>query len=237
MQGKQSHSFAVCVSPCEDPLSFLLDPPFFPLPCTVLLEQPRQQASTSGTQAGDYGNRAHFQPLTASQLLPSTCVLIPQKGPAQLHRCQHPRPGPCVTFSVTVSQTKLWPVLTCTEIDTNSPGQADSLNLMAVGRGCHPDMQPFQHQVQLRCLVQIRHTDEPHTTGVDTEPWHLTPYVPPCCVLTWMMSEGGPSPTEVKARTRMLYVVPVMRLPTVVRWLSSVLCFCHMLKGRCGSVV
>lgn len=235
MQGKEPRGFAESVSPCEDPLSFLLDPPFFPVPHTVLLEQPRQQASTSGTQAGDYViPMAHFQPLTASQLLLSTCVLTPHKGLAQLHRFM-PR-----TLCHVVSHhipDKTEGCITCTDIDTSSPREADSLNLMAVGWGYHSDRQPFEHQVQLRCLVQIRHTAEPHTTRVDTELQHLTPYVPPCCVLTWMMSEGGPSPTEVKARTRMLYVVPVMRLPTVVRWLSSVLCFCHILKGRCGSVV
>lgn len=79
---------------------------------------------------------------TASQLLPSTCALTPQEGTAQLHRFT-PRTS-CHIFSHCVPD-KTVGCVTCTEIDTNSPGQADSLNLMAVGWGCHSDMQPLEH--------------------------------------------------------------------------------------------
>lgn len=91
----------------------------------------------------------------------------------------------------------------------------------------------FSHQSRrLFCLIDLlkNRTREEKLRSFDLNS-------PPCCVLTCRTSDGGPSPTEVKPRTRRLYVTLVVNPEMVVSRLSSVLCFCQALSCASGSVV
>lgn len=75
------------------------------LPSPPYLEYPGQQASTSGTQAGDKGTLAYCKPLTLCPSSWGTHI------PVQLHRCQHTHPRAlCHIFSI-ILQIKEWTAL------------------------------------------------------------------------------------------------------------------------------
>lgn len=98
----------------------------------------------------------------------------------------------------------------------NIPPQALSASPHPNSRGAQGERVPLSHWP---CIpsdhISMEHGTFPlpasqpvtvpaHPTSVVGCPASGYPNLPPCCVLTWMVGLGGPSPTAVKASTRRL---------------------------------